>query len=135
MSSPSNVTPKKSKRTVEPEAPLKQPKLTRQYGVHGPPVIDLTQEAAETMIDLTQAPEEIDLTSEDDEPGTQRAEEYKELMDNIEFQCSEMSGDDDLVMVTECGQCRKLKVPVCDLCTCGYDECTGEEKCDCEACQ
>lgn len=125
------------KRTVEPEAPVKKPKLVRQQGQYGAPVIDLTQEAAETMIDLTQAPEEIDLTSEDEESGSQRSEEYKELMENIEYQCSEISGDDSLVLVQECQDCHKLKVPVCDLCTCGYSECceTGGSQCGCPACQ
>jgi len=126
------------KRTVEPEAPVKKPKLVRQQGQYGAPVIDLTQEAAETMIDLTQASEEIDLTSEDDESGSQRSEEYKELMQNIEYQCSEISGDDSLVLVQECQDCHKLKVPVCDLCTCGYDDpmCeTGGSQCGCPACQ
>lgn len=125
------------KRTVEPEAPVKKPKLVRQQGQYGAPVIDLTQEAAETMIDLTQAPEEIDLTSEDEDAGSQRSEEYKELMQNIEYQCSEISGDDSLVLVQECPDCHKLKVPVCDLCTCGYSECceTGGSQCGCAACQ
>jgi len=126
------------KRTVEPEAPVKAPKLTRQYGVRGPPVIDLTQEAAETMIDLTQAPEEIDLTSEDEDAGSERSEEYKELMQNIEYQCSEISGDDSLVLVQECQECHKLKVPVCDLCTCGYSDCIagqGPDMCFCDVCK
>lgn len=126
MSSSSNVTPKKSKRTVEPEAPVKKPRV-----VIADPGPEYTQ------VDLTDVPDEIDLTGEsDDETVSRRSEEYKELMTQVEYQCSEISGDDSLVLVHECLDCHKLKVPVCDLCTCGYTECcTGEAKCDCEACQ
>jgi len=132
MSSPSNVTPKKSKTVqFEPGAPVKKRRVV---------VPDPGPEFAHEVIDLTQAPEEIDLTSEDDESVQASTQEFKELCDAIEYQCSEISGDDKLVLVEECQDCRKLKVPVCDLCTCGYDEHmfelepTCEAKCDCEKC-
>jgi len=89
------------------------------------------------LIDLTQLPEEIDLTGSDDEDqGSQRSEEFKELQEAIEYQCSEIPGDDNMVLVIECRDCHKLKVPVCDLCVCGYADCCAEnENCECEACQ